>query len=152
MLLLHFDVSPWLRNDSIVTLAACGRPVESVVWEITPLTSDHYPMINYPAIINKLQLLTLCLLFWVNGADHLTFDEDGVMVFVIMQDHFAAKPTSVMEFVSHTSMYKTINSRQSLSLFQVFLQNIYLPFFFSEITQSPTELPRKSNGLTLVTQ
>ena len=56
---------------------------------------------------------------------------------MIMQDHFAAKPTSVMEFVSHTSMYKTINSRQSLSLFQVFLQNIYLPFFFLKSRNPP---------------
>ena len=37
--------------------------------------------------------------------DHLTFDgEGGMMVFLIMQDHFAAKPTSLMEFVSHISM------------------------------------------------
>ena len=37
--------------------------------------------------------------------DHLTFDvEGGMMGFLIMQDHFAAKPTSVMEFVSHISM------------------------------------------------
>ena len=55
-------------------------------------------------IIDKLYLLTLCLVFRVNGVDHLTFDgEGGMMDFLIMQDHFAAKPTSLMEFVSHIS-------------------------------------------------
>ena len=64
--------------------------------------------------------------------DHLTFDgEGGMMVFLIMQDHFAAKPTSVMGFffLIFRCKYKTINSRQSLSLFQVFLQNTYLFLF-----------------------
>ena len=144
MRLLHFEVSPGLRNDSIVTLAylwqgqweasgVCGlRNHTTNIW---PLPHDQLPgkiSALYCKIINKLQLLTLCLLFWVNGADHLTFDgEGGMMVFLIMQDHFAAKPTSVMGFffLIFRCKYKTINSRQSLSLFQVFLQN-YLPFFF----------------------
>ena len=112
MRLLHFEISPRLRNDSIVTLAylwqglweasgVCGlRNHTTNIW---PLPHDQLPgkiSALYCKIINKLQLLTLCLVFWVNGADHLTFDGEGeMMVSLIMQDHFAAKPTSVMGFI-----------------------------------------------------
>ena len=113
MRLLHFEVSPGLRNESIVTLAylwqglweASGiRGLRNHTTNIWPLPHDQLPgkiSAFHCKIINSLQLLILglCLLFWANGADHLTFDgEGGMMGVLIMQDHFAAKPTSVMGF------------------------------------------------------
>ena len=218
MRLLHFEVSPGLRNDSIVTLAylwpggggtlgisgwgcaaetlepltynclktipftaahtyiahirqcppprtcgkASGRPAESVVWEITPLTSDHYPMINYPA---KLVLCTaklstnfscwpcVCFVELMEPIIWLLTGRVGWWVFWLCKIILLLSLLLWWDFfLIFRCKYKTINSRQSLSLFQVFLQNTYLPFFFSQITQSPTAPPRKSNGLTLVTQ
>ena len=144
MRLLHFEVSPGLRNDSIVTLAylwqgqweASGiRGLRNHTTNIWPLPRDQLSgkiSALHRKIINKLQLLTLCLLFWLNAGWIIWLLKGRVGWWVFWLCKIILLPSLLLWwnlFLIFRSQCKTINSRQSLSLFQVFLQNTYLPFF-----------------------
>ena len=70
-----------------------------------------------------------------------------------MQDHFAAKPTSAMELVSHFSMHVQV---LQLYVIFIFVRSLFAEYFFSlffpENYVIPHAPPRKSYCRTLVTQ
>ena len=126
------------------TQALCGgirglRNHTTDIWPLPYQLSGKIYSALHCKIIDRLQLLTLCLLFCVNGADHSTFDGLFWLCKICCQAYFC-DGTCFSFFDVYTSPSTQCNL---YFLFQVFLQNTSFPFFFTWKLRYPPRTPSK---------